>query len=105
MEILNNTVIIQAEIDMETMAMTLKIPGKMLFDLYSNGKRCIVRLPFDTDENTQIYEFNIIFASKIYGGKHGDQLIYNFLATFYMDGNTQTLNFESGPENEPVSFS
>ncbi len=76
----------------------------MLFDLYSNGKRCIVRLPFDTDENTQIYEFDITFASKIYAGKHGDQLVYNFLATFYMSGSTQTLNFEGNADNEPSYY-
>ena len=103
MEILNNTVIIQGEIDMETMAMTLKIPGKMLFDLYSNGKRCIVRYLYKQDDKELIYEFDIIFASKKYKGKHGEQLIYHFLATFY-DNDIETLKFESDAINEPSYY-
>lgn len=103
MEILNNTVIIPCEFDSKHMALVLKIPGKVLFDLYSNGKRCVVRFLHKQDDKELVYEFDIIFASKRYKGKPGDQLVYHFLVTFY-DQDIKTLIFESDVENEPSYY-
>jgi hypothetical protein len=89
---------------MEKEAAFLKIPGKVLFDLYSNGKRCIVRFPVKAGNQVISNVFDIICASKRYTGKNSDQLTYHFLATYYNRPNVQTLKFESGADDEPMSI-
>lgn len=57
MEILNNTVIITCERSMSPTGLILRIPGKMLYDLYNKGKRCICKT-----ESKMDFIFEIISA-------------------------------------------
>lgn len=96
MEILNNTVIIPCEhtvnTEENTESLTLKVPAKVLYDLYNNGKRCICKF-------SEVFTFEIISAYK----RGGDEIRYTFLATFgAAPQNIQNCFFTGYDNEEPV---
>lgn len=97
MEILNNTVVIPAELSLNikesSETLTLKVPGNVLFDIYSNGKRCICKT-----ESEMGLIFDIVSAYM----ERGTVFHYGFLAVLFSGTRTINLLFTSEGSEEPT---